>query len=441
MARDRSQFSGIAVRGFKSLRDEQRVEIRPLTILAGANSSGKSSIMQPLLLLKQTLDAPGDPGALLLDGPNVRFTSADQLLSRTAGTAAASAFAIRLDLSTGESLETVFRAEQGKGFGVERTRFDSDGDHVEITMETTHEEILGFLPKRIREVAERFARGGKEGQRYSVYRDRCFLALRLAEPEEAGTRGLFRPLGISPSGAFVSHIRAVIHLPGLRGNPRRTYPKTAVGPRFPGTFEAYVASTIARWEAEEKEKLADLGRMLQNLELSWKVKTSRVDDTQVEILVGRLPHSKRGGAHDLVNIADVGFGVSQSLPVLVALIEAVPGQLVYIEQPEIHLHPKAQRGLAHALCEAAKRGVVLVIETHSAILLRAIQTLVASGDMPREDVRLHWFQRDEAGVTIISTGDLDEDGAYGDWPQDFDITELEVERAYLDTIEAKGKTR
>src|SRR5262249_40444485 len=72
----------IQVAGFKSIRDEQRIEIRPLTILAGANSSGKSSMMQPLLLLKQTLEVPYDPGPLQLNGPNVKFTSADQLLSR-----------------------------------------------------------------------------------------------------------------------------------------------------------------------------------------------------------------------------------------------------------------------------------------------------------------------------------------------------------------------
>src|ERR1700688_2727147 len=75
----------ITVQGFKSLRDETSIRIKPLTILAGANSSGKSSIMQPLLLLKQTLDAPYDPGSLKIDGENVKFTSADQFLSGKAG--------------------------------------------------------------------------------------------------------------------------------------------------------------------------------------------------------------------------------------------------------------------------------------------------------------------------------------------------------------------
>jgi|SRR5579883_1084305 len=75
----------IAVEGFKSIAKRQEVEIRPLTILAGANSSGKSSIMQPLLMLKQTLQATYDPGPLKLDGPNVKFTSVEEFLSRVNG--------------------------------------------------------------------------------------------------------------------------------------------------------------------------------------------------------------------------------------------------------------------------------------------------------------------------------------------------------------------
>jgi predicted ATPase len=73
----------IAVEGFKSIVNRQEIEIAPLTILAGANSSGKSSIMQPLLMLKQTLEAPYDPGPLLINGPHVMFTSADQFLAKT----------------------------------------------------------------------------------------------------------------------------------------------------------------------------------------------------------------------------------------------------------------------------------------------------------------------------------------------------------------------
>src|SRR5438067_5913081 len=89
---DLEPITRIDVRGFKSINQEQSIEIRPLTILAGANSSGKSSMMQPLLLLKQTLEASYDPGALLLNGPNVRFTSATQLLSQMSGGKVAKTF-------------------------------------------------------------------------------------------------------------------------------------------------------------------------------------------------------------------------------------------------------------------------------------------------------------------------------------------------------------
>src|SRR5665213_2204237 len=71
----------IAVEGFMSIVKRQEIEIAPLTILAGANSSGTSSIMQPLLMLKQPLEATYDPGPLKIDGPNVKFTSTEQFLS------------------------------------------------------------------------------------------------------------------------------------------------------------------------------------------------------------------------------------------------------------------------------------------------------------------------------------------------------------------------
>ena len=61
----KSRGSQVTVAGYKSIYKEQSIEIKPLTILAGANSSGKSSIMQPLLLLKQTLEAGYDPGSLV----------------------------------------------------------------------------------------------------------------------------------------------------------------------------------------------------------------------------------------------------------------------------------------------------------------------------------------------------------------------------------------
>jgi predicted ATPase len=76
-------ISRISVTGFKSLANKTDLEIRPLTVLAGANSSGKSSFMQPLLLMKQTLESDVNPaGPFLLLGSYTRYTEAKQFLSR-----------------------------------------------------------------------------------------------------------------------------------------------------------------------------------------------------------------------------------------------------------------------------------------------------------------------------------------------------------------------
>ena len=89
-------ITSLSIAGFKSIVEEQTLEIRPLTLLAGANSSGKSSMMQPLLLLKQTLEAPYDPGPLLLNGPNVKFTSARQFHPVGPGTDSSATFVVKV---------------------------------------------------------------------------------------------------------------------------------------------------------------------------------------------------------------------------------------------------------------------------------------------------------------------------------------------------------
>ncbi len=426
----------MTVRGFKSIYDEQHIEIAPLTILAGANSSGKSSIMQPLLLLKQTLEEPGDPGALLLDGPNVRFTRAEQILSYAQGRNKNSEFLIGLDMfPSKESVEVLFRASEGKGFeiGSMKNKSETMGQGI-ISPGMSNDSIEKSLPEGYRILRTHLAGSEFADLKWIARQERCFLAVELVSgnPETK-----FRGVYFDPSD-LTSLIKNIIHLPGLRGNPQRNYPRRAAGPNFPGTFDRYVASVIAEWQDTNDNKLTILAKALETLGLTWNVKVQRVDDTQVELKVGRLPHPKKGGAHDLVSVADVGFGMSQSLPAVVALIVARPGQLVYLEQPEIHLHPLAQRKLAVIVAEAIKRGVIAVIETHSALFLREVQTLVAKGELSTDQVKLHWFQRDKNGCTTIKTADLDENGAYGDWPEDFDITELQAEQEYLDIVEARN---
>ena len=415
----------IAVSGFKSLAEECVIDIRPLTILSGANSSGKSSIMQPFLMLKQTLEVLYDPGPLLLDGPNVQFTLAEQFLSKLIGKERADRFQIRIDtrgFDSSFSTTTTFRKRQ---IGIElvkmMTEIKSEADR------SLPPERFILYPKMPREEIKSLVDQGLFigiMDVDAVMRSRCFLGFESPDG--------YRSFDLTAN--LESHIFDSIHLPGLRDNPERIYKLTGTGSRYPGTFENYVASVIHHWQDTEHDRLKILVNALRRLGLTGQVRTEKIGDVGIEIKVGL--HPRHGTSQtDMVSIADVGLGVSQVLPVLVALIVAKPGQLVYLEQPELHLHPRAQVALAQELAAAAKRGIRVVAETHSSLLLLAVQTLVAEGDLSPELVKLHWFTRGENGATKITPADLDAAGAYGDWPEDFDDVDLKAQSRYLDAAD------
>jgi hypothetical protein len=430
-------LSRITVAGFKSIGPERSIEVRPLTLLAGANSSGKSSIMQPLLLLKQTLEAPYDPGALLLDGPNVRFTNFEQLLFRSSRRTSRACFSVGLSVENQASVSVNFCRGRGQPIDVESMAVETQTSLFEL-----REGDFAFDPKSwssnvFSEYAKTLTQEGFD-VKTRVVRHRCLLGKYLVKVDKSGEET--RAIGEGFAHSITRVLDAAIHLPGLRGNPERTYPVSAAGPRFIGTFENYVASIIAKAAAEDPDLLRRICDDLRALGLTWKVTATPVDDTQVELKVGRLLDASRGGARDLVNIADVGFGVSQTLPVVVALQVARPGQLVYIEQPELHLHPRAQVALARLLANAANRGVRVVAETHSSLLLLGVQSLVAEGVLAPDKVKLHWFRRNpKDGSTDIASADLDQSGAYGDWPEDFVDVEMREESRYTRAAHAQLK--
>ncbi len=401
-------ITSIEVEGFKSLGDRAKIEVRPLTILAGANSSGKSSIMQPLLMMKQTLEAPYDPGALLLDGPNVKFTSVDQFLSKRSGETIQDIFKLRLLVNNNLLLENCFIKSENT-MHLNYSIWSLNEKQFTIKRDMSETEIISLLDEfeRYREksgISRDLIQSQKQmiidNLKPEIIRNRCFLTL-YYRSKGLSVLDSSIPTDILYSNEnhnqiFEKEIRQIIHIPGVRGNPERTYKIAAIGSGFPGNFETYVASIIQHWQDTQDERLIQLCQNLENLGLTGKVATKILNGVQMEIQVANLPRS--GESTDMVNIADVGFGVSQILPVLVALLVAKPGQLVYLEQPEIHLHPRAQEGLAQVLADAANRGVRVVLETHSELLLLTVQSLVAEGKLLPETVKLHWFTRREDGI-------------------------------------------
>lgn len=432
----------VILEGFKSFRERTEVPLGNLTLLAGANSSGKSTIMQTLLLMKQTLESGFDPGPLLISGQNVVFSNTEQMFWSAPGERREQ---ITLGLKISEEREKVgyeVQLERQKGAAtplqIVRAVTYKDEQSVTLSPALTTEQQASYVKQFQQSSRKRLLSqwGENLDPHFEVQRDRFFLyvSAKLVHAQSG-------EIAVNLGGGFLDDnrtrflveraVRGIIHVPGLRGNPRRTYPVTAVERNFPGIFPDYVASVIAYWQEAAPQKASQLSDDLKELGLTWNVKARKLSDTEVEIQVARLPKGVKHGARDMVSIADVGFGLSQSLPVAVALLSAEPGELVYLEQPEIHLHPRAEYQLSRLIQRAVMRGVQVVVETHSELLLLGLQELVARQQFAEQSVMLHWVQRDKGGASSLTSKELDEKGGWGDVPIDFAYVSLEAMNNYL----------
>jgi hypothetical protein len=417
----------VILAGFKSFAERTEVTLRPLTILAGANVAGKSTIMQALLLFKQTLESDYDAGPLRLDGSHVAFTHVEQMLW-SGPPERATHFTLGLHIGSDVGYEATFRQGEGGVPPLEITQatYVYRDQRAALSLEPSQEQLAAYLRLLSSLGVDRqdFVSSGHV-QRQGFFPFIPSLT-RARDGEQADSLSLFRP-PISPD--VERDVRGIIHLPELRGNPSRTYPVAAVGSSFQGPFTHYVASVIVEWQHRQDGRLDRLSEDLKALGLTSRVRAHQVSDVALAIRVGRTANAQ---GDDTVDIADTGLSLSQALSVLVALLVAEPGQLVFVEHPELHLHPRAVRALAGPIRRAIERGVWVVLETHSDLLLVSLQEQVARGALRPEDVLLHWVGRDEHGASVLHSTMLDESGAWGDMPIDFNDVHLEAMRNYLD---------
>ena len=154
------------------------------------------------------------------------------------------------------------------------------------------------------------------------------------------------------------------------------------------------------------------------------------------------------GSSSFVNIPDVGFGVSQVLPVIVELFYAPENSIIFIEQPEIHLHPAAQAQLADVIIDAInmsengkKRNIQIILETHSEHLLRRLQRRIAEEKLDQEQFRAY-FANNNSSPAVLEQLEVDEYGNIKNWPKDFfgDMEEDIYQQAHS-TIERRLKER
>ena len=219
-------------------------------------------------------------------------------------------------------------------------------------------------------------------------------------------------------------MEGIYYLGPLRAYPKRNYPWSGEQPSHVGQAGESAVNVILA--ARERGETIGQGRGRPSLDLEqytaqWLKALGLIHDFRIESLGSQLfeVRVRKSARASEVLITDVGFGVSQILPVLVLCFYVPEGSTVILEQPEIHLHPAIQSGLADVLIDAwKKRKVQILLESHSEHLLHRLQRRIAEEGISRDDVGL-FFCSAGGRSSEITPLELDPYGNMANWPKDF----------------------
>jgi hypothetical protein len=218
----------------------------------------------------------------------------------------------------------------------------------------------------------------------------------------------------------------IYYLGPLREHPKRDYlwaqsRPSDVGLKGENAIDAILAATAAsetrnlRAKARRKPFQEMIAYWLSELGLihSFRVKEIAEGSNRWQAIV-----KTRSSSSD-VFLTDVGFGVSQVLPVITLLQYVPEGSTVLLEQPEIHLHPLAQAELAEVIIQAVQhRGIQVVLESHSEHLLLRLQRRIADGSLNPDEVSLYFCDAPQ-GQSQLTELDVDMLGRIRNWPEKF----------------------
>jgi hypothetical protein len=400
----------IHLKNFKAWRDSGAVTLAPVTMLLGTNSSGKSTLLQSLLLLKQTVGSPDRTIHLNLGGDEVNdfFNFGDFENVLTQG-----AIPRQFQLSFDFQRPDTERVKMGR-FVCSYIQTSSGAVAIqELLLETTD---LGNFRAIRREKGAYSVMVGDELQPRGKGRHLA-PERSIAFPVEAtvllGEDGVYLQ---DFSLAIRRELEDIIYLGPLRRKPERDYvwnksKPGEVGPDGHKVIDALLASDLLRAE-DQGETLKGVSHWLKKMGIAEKIEVRQVGrSSRYELVI-----HKDGVA---ANLRDVGIGVSQVLPVLTVAYFAPRGSTVLLEEPEIHLHPLAQSVLADMFVEVSQsRQVQFLVETHSEHLFRRMQTLIAQRKTDTQKCQMLFVERSGAEAKLRKL-DVDDFGTVRNWPTNF----------------------
>jgi len=378
-------ISAIELENFKCFR-KQRVELGGLTVLSGLNGMGKSSTIQALLLLRQSISNQRLQRRLRLSGDLIDLGTGEDVLFDLADQDT-----IAFVLELGQSRRIEYRYEYSrendrlslmmtKHFGRATTNkiLDTDGNWVDSNSDTPRTQRATGLPALFSASGFQYLSAERFGPRKSL----------PWSNEQVSTRSL---------GIHGEHVLA--YLAEFGGNVLDEADPRVHDSNGVLTLEGQVSSWL---QETSPGATLDISRM-----------------REIDALSARYAYSRKGDVQSRAfRATNVGFGISYVLPVLTALIGARSGDLVIIENPEAHLHPRGQTRLGQLAGRTAKSGVQVLIETHSDHFLDGVRLDVKYRRSDGRDTRIHFFTRSGSETEVISPLVL-ESGSLSEWPKGF----------------------
>lgn len=365
-----------------------------LTLLAGVNASGKSTIIQALALLHQSIKEAEWGSGLILDGNSVRLGALGDVVDKVYG---------RRSFELGLA---------GDGFSVRWTFGEPDEQDRESVLVPIHELIWAESDTR------------------------------TLAPPDGSYRALLPAALASPLANGLRQTLAEIDYVGAeRLGPRETYRLAhedwhdyvgVQGERTPGCLWWFGDSPVS-----DALCVGDGPKNLRTQTQAWlerffagvMVQVERVLNANLVTLGVRT--SAETNFH---RPQHVGYGITHVLPLIVAGLRARPGRMLVVENPEVHLHPAGQAAMGLFLARVASQGATVVVETHSDHVLNGVRRAVRDGLLATDDVKIHFFREravaKEAGLAQVVSPTLDGKGNIDHWPEGF-FDQFDRDMTYL----------
>jgi len=416
----------LRLRNFKSFADSGDIPLAPLTVIFGRNNTGKSSILQSLLLLRQTLDAAGYGARLNLAGPAYAAGSFSDLVHK---------HLTKQHITIEASVATV----DGRDIGEIELEFASDEPNsprlTRLKVAGKYAEVLEIRrgvgaggPYELLIGGENLGKEKSADFRFSVTDFLPYIGIgvpKVGRPRAAHEKA--RNASRHALRLFRESLRSIRAVGAFRSEPARRYEFHG---RLPGSFasggedvvNALIEDQTRRRRPGELTK--DVNRWLKTVG-GVRLLPIRSISKAARIYELRLKDETR--SRQWANFADVGFGIGQALPVFVEGLRTAEGGTFLAQEPEIHLHPDAQLGMADFLVALVRSKRRVLVETHSENILLRIRhsVLGVSGAkngrrrLTPRDISIIYVDKGRDGDSHARQLHVDELGQIPDWPANF----------------------